>query len=133
MYLLDTNIISFFVKGNHNIAQKINKTSISNITSCVFVHSECYYGIKNEEQARRLIPTYDGIFESIYIFDFTLEASIEFTKQKKRLKESGNIIPDFDLMIACTALANDLILVTNNTKHFERIEGLELQDWTLEE
>lgn len=132
MYLLDTNIISFFVKGNPIVAKKINNTPISSITSCVFVHSECYYGIKNEEQALRLIPTYNGIFETIQILEFSLDSAKEFTKQKKRLKESGNIIPDFDLMIACTALANDLILVTNNTKHFERIEGLELEDWTKE-
>ena len=52
-----------------------------------------------------------------------------FCEEKKCLKESGQSIEDFDLMITATALANNLIVVTDNTSHFNRIQGLRFENW----
>jgi tRNA(fMet)-specific endonuclease VapC len=52
-----------------------------------------------------------------------------FAHEKARLSKSGMIIPDFDLLIGATAIANDLILVTNNEKHFSRLEGITIENW----
>lgn len=54
-----------------------------------------------------------------------------FSSEKYRLESIGNIIEDFDLMIGTTGVINDLTVVTHNTKHFCRIEGIKLEDWTL--
>ena len=54
-----------------------------------------------------------------------------FSSEKYRLEKSGNIIEDFDLMIGTTGVIGDLTVVTHNTKHFNRIEGIKLEDWTL--
>ncbi|MGA7878354.1 MAG: type II toxin-antitoxin system VapC family toxin [Desulfoferrobacter sp.] len=48
-----------------------------------------------------------------------------FAKERGRLRKQGNIIGDFDPLIAATCLCNDLILLTNNVRHFERVEGLQ--------
>jgi len=53
-----------------------------------------------------------------------------FAKEKARLKRAGKLIPDFDLLIGTTALHHGLTLVTNNTKHMQRLEGLQLENWT---
>jgi len=58
--------------------------------------------------------------------------SIEhFAKIKATLKAQGNLIDDFDMLIAAIALRNDMILVTNNERHFERISNLSIENWLL--
>lgn len=47
------------------------------------------------------------------------------------MEKSGNIIEDFDLMIGTTGVIGDLTVVTHNTKHFNRIEGIKLEDWAI--
>ncbi len=53
-----------------------------------------------------------------------------YASEKAKLKSQGKLIDDFDLLIGCTAISNDLILVTRNIKHFERLSSLKLKDWT---
>ena len=53
----------------------------------------------------------------------------EYGKQKDILVKSGRMIEDFDLLIGCTAVANGMIMVTDNTKHFSRIHGIQLENW----
>ena len=54
-----------------------------------------------------------------------------YAKEKARLEKKGAKIDDFDLLIAATAVRNNLILITNNTKHFKRIHRLTIQDWSI--
>ncbi len=53
-----------------------------------------------------------------------------FAEEKARLQKKGNIVDDFDLLIGATVLANNMILVTNNEKHFKRLKGIQLENWT---
>lgn len=55
-----------------------------------------------------------------------------YASEKARLQKSGKVIDDFDLLIGATAVSFDLIMVTNNAAHFERIKDIKLQDWTVE-
>jgi len=52
-----------------------------------------------------------------------------YAKIKARLKSEGKILDDFDVLIAATAIVNNCMLVTNNTKHFKRINGLTIENW----
>ena len=53
-----------------------------------------------------------------------------YADEKSRLRKIGNIIDEFDLLIGVTAVYNNMILVTNNTKHFQRIKNINIEDWT---
>jgi tRNA(fMet)-specific endonuclease VapC len=53
-----------------------------------------------------------------------------FAMEKARLSKMGIIIDDFDLLIGASALANELIMVTNNVGHLSRLKGIHLEDWT---
>ena len=53
----------------------------------------------------------------------------EYGRQKDILIKKGQMIEDFDLLIGCSAVANGMIMVTDNTKHFSRIEGVQLETW----
>jgi tRNA(fMet)-specific endonuclease VapC len=59
------------------------------------------------------------IFDSIY----------KYGKEKARLRKLGVMISDFDLLIGCTSTENDLIMVTENSKEFERISGIKIENW----
>ena len=130
MYLLDTNIISFFVKGNQGVVKKMTSVDTNELFSSVLVYGECFAGLKNADLLKKYEQFYNGFFDEITLLDFDLVAAKEFVNHKQKLTEKGKIIETADLIIACTALANNLILVTNNTKHFGRIEGLQVEDWT---
>jgi len=53
-----------------------------------------------------------------------------YGKERKRLRDNGNLIPDFDLLIGCTAKHHNMIMVTRNVRHLSRIEGLKIENWT---
>ena len=52
-----------------------------------------------------------------------------YAKEKARLRKEGNLVDDFDLLIAASAISNQLILITDNAKHFERIKNIRIENW----
>ena len=102
-YLLDTNICIYYFKGIHDIDKKIKKVGISNCSISEITVAELKYGIEKSE-----------------------------AKEKVRLRKTGDIIDEFDLLIGSTAIANEMILVTGNKRHFERLEGIILENWVEE-
>ncbi len=127
MYLVDTNILSFLIRGNINIETKFAKHSNEIFLSCI-CEIGSFVGAKRIKSLK-LINDYELIYETFPVLSFGSKESRLFSNIKVDLLNSGIIIEDFDIMIAVQALANDLILVTNNTKHFERIKGLKTEDW----
>ena len=69
----------------------------------------------------------EPFLESFKMLEFTKVSSLIFAKEKARLKKNGNIIADMDLMIASIAIENDCTLISNNIKHFNRVQNLELE------
>jgi tRNA(fMet)-specific endonuclease VapC len=56
-----------------------------------------------------------------------------YAKEKARLRKAGTPIDDFDLLIGVTSVTHKLTMVTNNSNHFKKIDGIDLEDWTIEE
>jgi predicted nucleic acid-binding protein len=79
-----------------------------------------------EQNVKRL----KSFLQKINVLDFDKNAAEHFARIKAMLKRQGNMIADMDLMIASVCLANNLILVTNNTKHFNRIKELTVENWS---
>lgn len=129
-YLIDTDILLYSLKGKKEVLEnfKIKRNlpkSMSVITYGELIHGakKSKYEEKNLANVRRLIE----IFPVINITPAIMEA---FGEIKAKLEKSGIIIDDMDLLIASTALTHNFILVTNNTSHFDRIEGLEIENWS---
>ncbi len=53
-----------------------------------------------------------------------------YAKEKTRLRKAGTPIDDFDLLIGVTSVTHNLTMISNNTDHFKRINGIDLEDWT---
>jgi len=128
-YLLDTDICIFYLRGKYRINMKLkeiigyNNCFISEITL-----AELKYGAElseNVDQNRRFVNDFAGKVGILPIFN-SLDI---YAKEKARLRKSGYMIEDFDLLIGCSSVKNNLILVTNNEKHFDRIEKIKIENW----
>lgn len=127
-YLLDTNICIHFFRGKFNIIQKLEKTKLENCAISEITLAELVFGAeysdnpeKNHEIIDKFIKriTIIPIYDSIYFYG----------KEKARLRKSGNIISDFDLMIGCTSVESNLIMVTENIDEFNRISNIKIENW----
>jgi len=76
-----------------------------------------------------LIPIFEELISKFNQIPIYKSLDI-FAEEKARLQKKGNIVDDFDLLIGATVLANNMILVTNNEKHFKRLKGIQLENWT---
>ena len=87
------------------------------------------YGAKKSKAVEKNLARVYRIAELFPIIDITPAVVETFGEIKTSLEKQGNIVADMDLLIAATALTHNLILVTNNQKHFERINGLDIENW----
>jgi len=97
------------------------KLKISSITV-----AELYYGAYNSQKIEENLRRVDNFLKPFDHIEFNKESAIEYAKIKSDLKRRGKIIGELDMQIAAVAKANNLILITNNVKEFERADGLQL-------
>ncbi|RZK79205.1 MAG: type II toxin-antitoxin system VapC family toxin [Pedobacter sp.] len=128
-YLLDTNICIYLFKGQFGLAEKIESTGISKCFLSEITIAELKYGAANSEYPEKnakKITQLQQQFTVIPIFNSLDVYAIE----KARLKKSGKMLDDFDLLIGSTAISNNLILITRNTSDFDRLDQIRIEDWT---
>ncbi|MEY2829153.1 MAG: hypothetical protein RIQ33_1011 [Bacteroidota bacterium] len=128
-YLLDTNICIYFLKGQFNLHEKIESVGIGNCYISEITIAELKYGIANsiKHEANTLIlEKFQNKFTILPIFT----AFDIYAKEKARLKKTGKLLDDFDLLIGATAISNNLILATKNITDFERLTQIQIEDWT---
>ncbi len=128
-YLLDTCIFIELSQQNAKVIEKIRGIGICNCYMSIITYYELIYGAYNapEKYREKEILKVRKIVEEFKVIK--LPISEDYAKNKIHLLKKGNFFGDFDLMIALTALVEGLIMVTNNTKHFSRIEDLEIESW----
>ena len=130
-YLLDTNIVSYYLRrSSAGLEAKLNQTlrggqcAVSVITRAEL---RCGQAAMLAEDKRRALI--DGFLVRVPNLPWTATAADHYGDLKFQLKQSGTPIGELDTQIAAYALAEGLILVTHNTRHFERVKGLKLEDW----
>ena len=127
-YLLDSNICIHFFRGKFNVFEKLNEVGIENCAISEITLAELVFGAEksnNPKKNHKLIEKFISQLTILPIFD----AIPLYGKEKARLQLEGKLISDFDLFIGCTSMANDLIMVTENVKEFERIESIKIENW----
>jgi len=131
--LVDTDILSLFFRGNENVKTTFSKylTKYESINISIITYYEIISGLKFRDSKKQLNSFLEFI-EYNKILPLTETSSTISTELYADLRKRGDPIDDIDLLIAGIAIANDLVLVTHNEKHFTRIDKLELQDWSEE-
>ncbi|MFT6843090.1 MAG: tRNA(fMet)-specific endonuclease VapC [Psychroserpens sp.] len=127
-YLLDTNICIHFFRGDFNLLNKLTKTGLENCAISEITLAELIYGAENSKYPKRNFDLIDTLSEQVAILPI-LDAIPIYAKEKVRLRKLGQMIGDFDLLIGTTSIVNDLIMVTENQKEFNRIKDIKLESW----
>ncbi|MET3128793.1 tRNA(fMet)-specific endonuclease VapC [Arcicella rosea] len=131
-YLLDSNICIHFIKNDFNIPAKISSVGVENCFISELTILELMYGIANststkKEENRLKLKQFTESFQNRVL---PIRPVFElFAEQKTRLRRIGTPISDFDLLIGCTAILEDCVLVSRNVKEMMRIEGLVYENW----
>lgn len=130
MYLLDTNIIIYSLKGNQTVQENLQMRRNDSLCISVISLMELYYGAYKSQRVESNLAKVKTIEKTLKVIQAGEEIVELFGMLKAQLEAKGQSVDDFDLVIASTALAHNLILVTNNIRHFQKIEGLKLENWS---
>ena len=130
-FLLDTNICIYFIKGLYELKSKFEDVGPENCFISEITLAELKFGVAKSQAKKRNQQTLENFLSGIQILPIFPALDI-YASEKARLQNSGKVIDDFDLLIGATAVSFDLVMVTNNTNHFNRIKDIKLEDWTNE-
>jgi tRNA(fMet)-specific endonuclease VapC len=131
-YMLDTNILIYLIKNKPpSIAERINKLPTdAQLCMSFFTYAELLKGAERSSKKAEVLRQIDQLTRTVKVeFISNRELCEHYAEQFPRLKEAGTPIGANDLWIACHALAQDAILVTNNVREFERVSGLAIENW----
>jgi tRNA(fMet)-specific endonuclease VapC len=130
MYLLDTNIVSYWMRGDRSLMDKIRSYSPSDLSLSTITLAEILYGIEKSPIKKKERRTkIDRICSQLELHPFDEPAAEKYALIRARLERDGLIISGRDLQIASISMANRLCIVTHNTKEFNRIKDLTVEDW----
>ena len=129
-YLIDTNICIYYIKGLYDLKRKFERVDPENCFISEITLAELKFGVENSDQKEKNKQTLEKFLTGVKILPI-FHSLDYYAKEKARLRKAGTPIDDFDLLIGASALTHDLILVTKNTREFERIKEIEIEDWTL--
>ena len=128
-YVLDTNMLIYFFKGSGNVSENLLSKSPSDIAIPSIVLFELEVGIgKSVNQDKRKKQLKDFL-SLVHLIPFGYEAAQIAADIRVVLENQGNPIGPYDVLIAASALAVHGVLVTHNTKEFQRIDSLKIEDW----
>jgi tRNA(fMet)-specific endonuclease VapC len=128
-YLIDTNTCIYYIKGKFELEKKFDKAVPDNCFISEITLAELKFGVENSEKKEKNQKALDNFLTGVKIVPIFHSLDM-YAKEKARLRKAGTPIDDFDLLIGVTSITHNLTMVTNNTDHFNKIEGIVLEDWT---
>lgn len=127
-HLLDTDICIKLLRGNRNVHDYMALIGEDTCFISEVTLAELRYGAEFSQR-----PAYHhGLIDDFRLTTrvFPIRESIPiFATEKARLRRAGLLIPDFDLLIGATAITHNFTLITNNTEHLSRMQGIRIKNW----
>jgi tRNA(fMet)-specific endonuclease VapC len=132
LHMLDTDIASYIVKGRSpEIEARLSALDPSMVCVSAMTRAELMYGLKRLPPGHRLHIGVRQFLKIVRVLSWDAEAADFYAEIRHRLVTTGQLIGELDMMIAAHSLAVAAVLVTKNTRHFERIPApLILQNWS---
>lgn len=127
-YLLDTNICVHFLRGKFSLDQKLDEVGFHNCAISEITLAELIYGAEHSTKPDKNLQLIEAFAQRLAIIPI-IDCIYLYAKEKSRLRKSGQLISDFDLLIGATSIASKLIMVTENTAEFERLQGITIENW----
>jgi tRNA(fMet)-specific endonuclease VapC len=130
IYLLDTNACIHYLNVRDSaVARKLATLQSADVAVCSVVKAELFYGARRTKNPTRTLAVQQQFLSRFVSLPFDDTAAEVYGNIRARLAALGTPIGPYDLQIAAIALANNLTLVTHNTREFSRVEGLRIEDW----
>lgn len=129
-YLLDTNICIYIMKRKPiEVIERFNQYQPRDLFLSSVTTSELYHGAQKSQRVQSNLDALNNFILPFRIVDYDESASYYYGEVLAYLEKKGCIIGSLDTMIAAHALSLDVTLITNNTKEFERVPNLKLDNW----
>lgn len=129
-YLLDTNICIYLIKRKPiEVFNRFQSHRIHEVAISVVTYFELQCGIEKSKSRIKSENALRNFIKNLNVIVLDVEASSKAASVRAYLEMKGTPIGAYDLLIAGTALARKMVLVTNNTNEFERVPGLSLENW----
>lgn len=133
-YMLDTNICIYAIKHKPEaVIQRFLRHDPEEMCISAVTYAELMHGVEKSRAVEKNRIAISLFLSPITILEFHAPAAEEYGKIRTQLERKGTTIGPMDLLIAGHARSEGLILVTNNTREFERVEGLTVEDWVQDE
>ena len=129
-YLLDTNICIYLFKGLYDLAEKIERNGTNNCFLSEITIAELKFGAENSAYPEKNSEKIEQLQQQLTVIPIFSSLDV-YAREKARLKKSGNLLDDFDLLIGATAIHNNLILVTRNVSDFNRLKEIGIENWAI--
>jgi tRNA(fMet)-specific endonuclease VapC len=126
-FLLDTDISIYTIKRKPLEVRRMFNIHSGEIGISTVTLGELLYGAANSKNQRTNLDIVEGFASRVEVINYSAAAAYQFGQLKQELK--GQTIGPYDLMIAAHARSLGLILITNNTKEFDRVAGLRIENW----
>jgi tRNA(fMet)-specific endonuclease VapC len=131
-FMLDTDTCSYIMKRSHpQIIKRLQSVAVDDVCMSVVTKAELLYGVEVSPRRAQDSAALAAFLPYVDALDLTDDAAIHYAEIRADLKKRGMMIGAHDLFIAAHARAQSLTLVTNNTREFERVERLAIENWTL--
>ena len=128
-FLIDTNILIYRLKNLGNVNANFLKYKDNKMLISVISYGELVYGANKSKSVEKNMATVREIKSIFPMLDITPNVMDIFGEIKADTQKIGKSVYDMDLLIAASAIAHNMTLVTHNTKHFENISKLQVMDW----
>lgn len=129
-YLLDTNICIYLIKGkDQKLLKKFIKHSPLDFAISSITVAELWYGVYKSTKQKENKSALLSFLQPFEVIDFKEQSAEIYGLLRAKLETDGNLIGSMDLLIASIALANNLVLLTNNEKEFKRVPKLKIENW----
>jgi len=128
-YLLDTDIVIYTMKNKPPIVRDAFEKFHEEIAISSVTLMELYFGVERSSDKLRNLKAVEGLAARLSVVDFDVHAASHTGEIRANLANAGTPIGPYDAMIAGHARSRGFIVVSNNEKEFERVEGLRLENW----
>ena len=131
LYMLDTNIASYLLRGSHpHLEQRLRRESVEAVCISAITRAELRYGVARLlPAATRLEREVERFLQGIAVLPWDAAAADAYGPVRAALERAGTPIGALDTQIAAHALIADATLITHNTGEFRRVPGLRVEDW----
>ncbi len=131
-YLLDTNICIYIAKQHPmKVFNKFEQLDVGAVGMSIITYGELIYGAKKSQCSSKAFAVLEELISLIPVLSMPVQAAEHYGEIRRKLEKKGKPIGNNDLWIAAHGLALELIIVTNNTKEFSRIQNLQVENWTI--